>query len=144
MHEALNLPSPALLAEQLAATDANLRAAAIRALPVADSLAPLTKLIADENPRVRLAAVRALGKLGTARAAELALLRPRPPNGPVPRLRPLAHRQRTRRPVRSPPSATARGVSEIAKPSSPSASKPSSPPSPVMSSPNSSRPALSP
>ena len=73
MHEALNLPSPALLAEQLTAKDANLRAAAIRALPVADSLAPLTKLIADENPRVRLAAVRALGKLGTARAAELAL-----------------------------------------------------------------------
>ena len=73
MHEALNLPSPALLAEQLTAKDANLRAAAIRALPVADSLAPLTKLIADENPRVRLAAVRALGKLGTAHAAELAL-----------------------------------------------------------------------
>ena len=73
MHEALNLPSPALLAEQLAATDANLRAAAIRALPAAGSLAPLTKLIADENPRVRLAAVRALGRLGTARAAELAL-----------------------------------------------------------------------
>jgi hypothetical protein len=66
MHEALNLPSPALLAEQLTAKDANLRAAAIRALPVADSLAPLTQLIADENPRVRLAAVRALGKLGTA------------------------------------------------------------------------------
>jgi putative heme-binding domain-containing protein len=72
-HEALNLPSPALLAEQLAATDPSRRAAAIRALPVADSLAPLTKLIADENPRVRLAAVRALGQLGTARAAELAL-----------------------------------------------------------------------
>ena len=73
MHEALNLPSPALLAEQLAATDPSRRAAAIRALPVADSLAPLTKLIADENPRVRLAAVRALGRLDTARAAELAL-----------------------------------------------------------------------
>jgi putative heme-binding domain-containing protein len=72
-HEALNLPSPALLAEQLAATDPSRRAAAIRALPVADSLAPLTKLIADDNPRVRLAAVRALGRLGTARAAELAL-----------------------------------------------------------------------
>jgi len=73
MHEALNLPAPALLAEQLTATDANLRAAAIRALPVADSLAPLTKLIADENPRVRLAAVRALGRLGSASAAALAL-----------------------------------------------------------------------
>ncbi len=73
VHRALDLPSPAaLLAEQLAATDPGLRAAAIRALPVADSLAPLTTLVADENPRVRLAAVRALGRLGTARAAELA------------------------------------------------------------------------
>ena len=72
-HEALNLPSPTLLAEQLAATDPSRRAAAIRALPVADSLAPLTKLIADENPRVLLAAIRALGRLNTARAAELAL-----------------------------------------------------------------------
>ena len=34
---------------------------------------PLTTLVADANPRVRLEAVRALGKLGTARAAELAL-----------------------------------------------------------------------
>lgn len=66
-------PSPALLAEQLAATDPSRRAAAIRALPVADSLAPLTQLVVDEHPRVRLAAVRALGQLGTARAAELAL-----------------------------------------------------------------------
>ena len=73
VHEALNLASPVLLAEQLTATDANLRAAAIRALPVTGSLAPLTKLIADENPRVRLAAVRALGRLGTASAAALAL-----------------------------------------------------------------------
>ena len=73
VHEALNLASPVLLAEQLTATDANLRAAAIRALPVTGSLAPLTKSIADENPRVRLAAVRALGRLGTASAAALAL-----------------------------------------------------------------------
>ncbi len=73
IHVALNLPSPALLADQLAAADPRLRAAAIRALPVADSLAPLEKLVADENPRVRLAAVRALGQLGTARAAALAL-----------------------------------------------------------------------
>jgi putative heme-binding domain-containing protein len=38
-----------------------------RALPL------LAKLVADENPRVRLEAVRALGKLGTAEAAAVAL-----------------------------------------------------------------------
>jgi len=37
------------------------------------ALTLLTKLVADENPRVRLEAVRALGKLGTAEAAAVAL-----------------------------------------------------------------------
>ena len=72
-HQALNLPVAALVAELVATDDARIRAAAVRVLPAADSLAPLTKLVADANPRVRLEAVRALGKLGTARAAELAL-----------------------------------------------------------------------
>lgn len=38
-----------------------------------DALTRLTKLVADENPRVRLEAVRALGKLKTAEAAAAAL-----------------------------------------------------------------------
>jgi leader peptidase (prepilin peptidase)/N-methyltransferase len=71
--QALNLPVAALVAELVATDDARIRAAAVRVLPVGDSLAPLTKLVADANPRVRLEAVRALGKLGAARAAELAL-----------------------------------------------------------------------
>ncbi len=38
-----------------------------------DALASLARLVADENPRVRLEAVRALGKFNSARAAEIAL-----------------------------------------------------------------------
>ena len=72
-HQALNLPVAALVAELVVTDDARIRAAAVRVLPTADALAPLTKLVADANPRVRLEAVRALGKLGTARGAELAL-----------------------------------------------------------------------
>jgi putative heme-binding domain-containing protein len=71
--QALNLPVAALVAELVVTNDPRIRAAGVRVLPVADSLAPLTKLVTDANPRVRLEAVRALGKVGTARAAELAL-----------------------------------------------------------------------
>ena len=72
-HQALNLPVATLVAELVVIGDPRIRAAGVRVLPVAASLAPLTTLVADANPRVRLEAVRALGKLGTARAAELAL-----------------------------------------------------------------------
>ena len=40
---------------------------------MADALPSLATLIADANPRVRLEAVRALGRQNSARAAELAL-----------------------------------------------------------------------
>ncbi len=72
-HQALNLPVAALANELVAASDARIRAAAVRVLPTTNALTALTKLAADANPRVRLEAVRALGKLGTARAAEVAL-----------------------------------------------------------------------
>jgi putative heme-binding domain-containing protein len=72
-NEAFNLPSGALIGDVLKSDDARFRAAVVRAMPVAGSLAPLTKLVAEVNPRVRLEAVRALGKLGTAQAAEVAL-----------------------------------------------------------------------
>ncbi len=72
-NEAFNLPAGSLLTDLLASDDARFRAGVVRALPVADSLIPLAKLVQDAHPRVRLEAVRALGKVGTAKAAELAL-----------------------------------------------------------------------
>ncbi len=86
MHQAFNIPQPALLNELLAAKDARIRAAATRVLshwaspddtsaPTMTSdvaLARLSLLVADENPRVRLEAVRALGKFHTSLAADLA------------------------------------------------------------------------
>ena len=73
MYQSLTLPQPALLTSLLAATDARVRAAAVRVLSDAPELAALEKLVADEHPRVRLEAVRALGKIPKARAAEVAL-----------------------------------------------------------------------
>ncbi|MBI4622174.1 MAG: HEAT repeat domain-containing protein [Verrucomicrobia bacterium] len=73
MHRAFNRPRPDLVAGLLAAKDHRVRAAALRALPANATLAQLIPLIADPHPRVRLEAVRALGKIGSARAAELAL-----------------------------------------------------------------------
>src|SRR5207253_5633952 len=62
----------------LAATDPHIRAAVVRAFsnavtPATLSLPQLEKLVADENPRVRVEAVRALGRENSAHAAELAL-----------------------------------------------------------------------
>ena len=73
MHQAFNRPSPDLFGPLLAAKDHRVRAAALRALPADVTLSQLVPLITDAHPRVRLEAVRALGKFGSARAAELAL-----------------------------------------------------------------------
>jgi putative heme-binding domain-containing protein len=72
-YEAFNTAKPELLGRLLAAKDARVRAAAVRALPSSADIGPLEKLVADANPRVRVEAVRALGQRKSARAAELAL-----------------------------------------------------------------------
>ena len=73
LYQAFNQVPTALLDELLAAKDAHVRAAAVHAMPVDRELARLPRLVVDENPRVRLAAVRALGQVGSVRAVDLAL-----------------------------------------------------------------------
>ncbi len=72
-YQALNHARPELVTELIAAKDARVRAAAIRVLPADGQIGALEKLVADNHPRVRLEAVRALGSRKTERAAELAL-----------------------------------------------------------------------
>ncbi len=83
MNEALNAgqtdaTTRSLATELLGAKDGRIRAAAVRALangieiiPNADDL--LATVVCDEHPRVRLEAIRALGRIKSARAAALAL-----------------------------------------------------------------------
>ncbi len=78
MHQTLDAPNPDLLKSLLAAKDPRARAAATRVagrwhrrLPDAQAL--LEARVADEHPRVRLEAVRALKELGTEQAFEIAL-----------------------------------------------------------------------
>jgi len=78
VYQSLNTVEPALLGDLLQAHDYRIRAAATRVLsqwhervPNAQEL--LAARVADDNPRVRMEAVRALGALKNARAAELAL-----------------------------------------------------------------------
>src|SRR5205807_9528586 len=78
MLQSLNLPEPAVLKELLEAKDAHIRAAATRVLSywhthVDNPLDLLAARIADEHPRVRLEAARALTRIPSARAAELVL-----------------------------------------------------------------------
>lgn len=73
MYQAFNDTPAALLTELLAAKDGRVRAAAVRVLAGGNEIGALERLVADEHPRVRLEAVRALGRRGSARAAELAL-----------------------------------------------------------------------
>ena len=83
MNEALNAgpldaATRALATELLGAKDGRIRAAAVRALANGIETVPnatelLAHLVADKHPRVRLETVRALGRLKSARAAELAL-----------------------------------------------------------------------
>jgi putative heme-binding domain-containing protein len=78
VYQALDTPEPNLLRMVLQARDPHARAAATRVLsywhqrlPDAESL--LAARVADEHPRVRLEAVRALGLLPDAHAVEVAL-----------------------------------------------------------------------
>ncbi len=73
MYQAFNHTPAALLDGLLGAVDPRVRAAAVAAIPPGDGIGRLEKLVADPHPRVRLAAVRALGSHGSARAAGLAL-----------------------------------------------------------------------
>ncbi len=75
MYQAFNHAKPELLSGLLAAKDARVRAAAVRVLADSDdqTIGSLAALVADPHPRVRLEAVRALGRRPSARSAELAL-----------------------------------------------------------------------
>jgi putative heme-binding domain-containing protein len=73
LYQALNRPNLPLQRELLNASDARIRAAAVRALPADVPLDLLAARVADDHPRVRLEAVRALGQFNSPRALELAL-----------------------------------------------------------------------
>ena len=64
---------PALIKTLTNSADSRVRGAAVRALPADMGIDILAERVSDENPRVRLEAVVALGARGTARAAELVL-----------------------------------------------------------------------
>jgi putative heme-binding domain-containing protein len=71
-------PGIELLRALLRSPDARARAAAVRVVPqwkdrLSDPVALLGERVADENPRVRLEAVRALAQLPSPRAAQLAM-----------------------------------------------------------------------
>jgi putative heme-binding domain-containing protein len=76
--QTLDIVEPKLLATLLDAQDGRVRAAAVRVLAawhdrVEGALGLLERRVADEDPQVRLEAVRALALLKSARAAEVAL-----------------------------------------------------------------------
>src|SRR5438477_5942795 len=78
MFESLNVTEPALLKELLEEKDAHIRAAATRVLSywhkrMENPLELLASRIADDHPRVRLEAARALARIPSARSAELVL-----------------------------------------------------------------------
>jgi putative heme-binding domain-containing protein len=78
-YQALDVPEPKLLGLMLRANDYRVRAAATRVLGqwharLTNPLELLALRVADEHPQVRLEAVRALGRIPSARAAEIALV----------------------------------------------------------------------
>lgn len=78
LYQTIDVPNRPLLERLLGASDPRVRAAAVRVLSywlprVADPGARLALLVHDENPRVRLEAVRALAELGSFAAIEAAL-----------------------------------------------------------------------
>jgi len=77
-YQALDVVEPELLAALLRARDYRVRAAATRVVPhwqarLPDALGMLATQVADDHPRVRLEAVRALASLSSVRSAEVAL-----------------------------------------------------------------------
>lgn len=75
LYQSFNQPQQNIFTTLLAARDPGIRAAAIRALPpeMPNFLTQLAQLVADQNPRVRLEAVRALGKIPSVAAMDQAL-----------------------------------------------------------------------
>lgn len=78
MYQSLDLPNTALLDVLLQAKDGRIRAAAVRVLSfwrnrVPNPIEALSPRVADEHPRVRLEAVRAVAKIPAAQSAELVL-----------------------------------------------------------------------
>jgi putative heme-binding domain-containing protein len=77
-YESLDVVNPALLEDLLGAREPRIRAAAVRvaahwANRLSDPIALLAPRVEDDYPRTRLEAVRALAKVPTARAADVAL-----------------------------------------------------------------------
>ncbi len=77
-YQSLDLVEPDLLAKLLRASDPRVRAAATRVAShwhprLSDPLALLEVQVADDNPRVRLEAVRALAQIPRTRSVELAM-----------------------------------------------------------------------
>jgi len=78
IYQSLDIVEPDLLRKILAAHDGRIRAAGFRVLSfwhsrLKNPMEPLAAGVADEHPRARLEAVRALGKIPSARSAELVL-----------------------------------------------------------------------
>ena len=75
LYQGFNQPQQNIFTALFSAHDPRIRAAAIRALPpeMPNALTQLAKLVSDENPRVRLEAVRSLGKIPTLAAIDHAL-----------------------------------------------------------------------
>ena len=77
-YQSLDVIEPELLGRLLRSDDARARAAAVRVVAhwhgrLSDPVALLAERVADDHPRVRLEAVRALGKIPEARSAEVAM-----------------------------------------------------------------------
>jgi putative heme-binding domain-containing protein len=77
-YQALDVAEPALLSALSSSNDPRVRAAATRVVPfwrtrVADPRSLLAARVTDEQPRVRLEAVRSLAKIGGAVSADVAL-----------------------------------------------------------------------
>ena len=78
MYQSINVVEPALLEKLLAARDGHIRAAATRVVSYWHSHLPnamelLAQRVADDFPRVRIEAMRALAEIPSARSAELVL-----------------------------------------------------------------------